>query len=643
MFGYVLLCLALPLAGAVLQALCGRVLPRRLGEILACATVAGSLGCVIAAWNFLAQSGQSEVVVPLVNWFAAGTLHVAADVLFDPLSAIMAIMVCFVSLIIHVHSIFFMRHDKEWSRFFGLLNLFVFFMLVIVLANDIVFLFLGWEGVGFCSYALIGFWFTDIDRVMAGRKAFLVTRIGDVAFVAAIIIMFTNFGQLGLTDIATIAPQISVGMATLLGILLLWGAVGKSAQLPLLVWLPDAMAGPTPVSALIHAATMVTAGVYLLMRLYPLLVISPAAMAIIAIVGAGTALFAASAALFQRDIKRILAWSTISQVGYMFLGIGAGDPTGSFFQLLCHAFFKSLLFMTAGIVIQALGEEHDIFCMGKRTRKAAPGVMWAFLCGALALSGFPFCSGFFSKGHILMSTLAHTDADYFGLWPILYVVGSLGALFTAIYTFRMFFVTFTGTAEYESHHTPEPVPLGMLNVLWPLAILALIGGGLNLPESMAHVLQVPGEWLANTVQFTTNHIATSGAEHGSHDVVEIVDGILALTGLAIAWTFFGWHRSHRVPLNTDRPGLPALALSGFGLDGFYLRWVAGSYVTASHFLWKSADANGVDRAARGLGSLALSCAGQVRRFSTGQVSGYLLWLFVGLTFVLLVLASVGIR
>ncbi|WP_027183395.1 NADH-quinone oxidoreductase subunit L [Desulfovibrio inopinatus] len=637
MLGYVLLCLILPLAGASILALGGRLIPRRAGEVMACATVAGSLGCAVSAWCMLVHSGQSEIVVHLVNWFEAAGLHVAANVLLDPLSAIMAIMVCFVSLIIHIHSVFFMRHDVEWARYFGLLNLFVFFMLVIVLADNIVFLFLGWEGVGFCSYALIGFWFTEVDRVIAGRKAFLVTRVGDVAFVAAIILLFTHFGRLGLSDITSHAAMVSTGMATLLGVLFLWAAVGKSAQLPLLVWLPDAMAGPTPVSALIHAATMVTAGVYLLMRLFPLLSVSPAALAAIAIVGAGTALFAACAALFQRDIKRVLAWSTISQVGYMFLGIGAGDPTGSFFQLLCHAFFKSLLFMTAGIVIQALGEEHDIFTMGKRTRKAALGVMWAFLCGAVALSGLPPFSGFFSKGHILMYTFGHPDTDYFGLWPILYIIGSIGALFTAIYTFRMFFVTFTGEATYTSHHKSEPVPGGMLHVLWPLALFALVAGALNLPESFAHLTGLPEHWLEKALHFT------SSVEHEPHDIVEVIDGILAVTGLITAWAFFGPHRKQRIPLNTEQPGLPAWAFSGFGLDCLYTRWIAGSYVRASHALWRGADVHGVDAAANGLGALASACAGQVRRLSTGQVTGYVLWLLVGLTFVLLVLASVGIR
>ena len=427
-------------------------------------------------------------------------------------------MVTFVSSLIHIYSVGFMREDEDYVRFFCYMNLFVFAMLVVTLSDNLLFLYLGWEGVGFCSYALIGFWYADEVKATAGRKAFILTRIGDVAFGIAIAFFFIITNTLSLSSINGQAASLSAGMATTLGILLLFAAAGKSAQLPLAVWLPDAMAGPTPVSALIHAATMVTAGVYLLIRFFPVVSLSPAALLIIAIVGAGTALFAACAALAQKDIKRILAYSTISQVSYMFLGVGAGDITGGMFHLLSHAFFKALLFLAAGCVIHVLHEEHDIFRMGS-LRSRLPAVFWLFLAGSLALGAIPPFGGFFSKDRILLATFIHPEPIY----KILWVVAAVTALLTPLYTFRLFFIVFLERPDAlrdSSRKEPglRPLPQLMVWTLWPLAILSLIAGLLNIPLVLSG-----NEWLASFLSPPARQRSVAGRlldhrrRHGDRD------------------------------------------------------------------------------------------------------------------------------
>ena len=400
-----------PLAGAIINGIFGRGLPRKLVEIVACVVLLCSLSMASTA---IIRVGGNIFNFTLFQWFQVGDLSVAMDIHYDALAAIMALMVTFVASIIHLYSVSFMREDSDYVRYFCYLNLFVFFMLVIVLANNLIFVYLGWEGVGFCSYALIGFWYGDPVKATAGKKAFIMTRVGDIGFGVAVALLFVHFGTFSITRINPQAASLSTGTATLLTLLFLCAAMGKSAQLPLTTWLPDAMAGPTPVSALIHAATMVTAGVYLLMRLFPVVHQSPTGMLIIAGVGAITAFYASLSALAQRDIKRVLAYSTISQVGYMILAVGAGDIVGGMFHLLSHAFFKSLLFLCAGCVIQAVAEEHDIFKMGN-LRKHLPGVFWLMLAGALCLGAFPTLGGYFSKDRILLSTFIHPGSELQGV------------------------------------------------------------------------------------------------------------------------------------------------------------------------------------------------------------------------------------
>jgi NADH-quinone oxidoreductase subunit L len=612
------LILALPFAGALIQALLGRFLARRLVETLACAAVIGAFAAAVAA---LPGAWGETHIFQLFPWFSVGGLSASMDALYDPLSAIMAVMVTFVSSIIHIHSVGFMRGDESYVRYFCYLNLFVFFMLVITLADNMVFLFLGWEGVGFCSYALIGFWFADAERTLAGRKAFIMTRIGDVGFLIAIALFFAALGVVSISGVSAAAGTLAAGTATTLGLLLLWAAVGKSAQLPLLVWLPDAMAGPTPVSALIHAATMVTAGVYLLMRLFPVLSLSPVAMAAVAGVGALTALFASFTALAQRDIKRVLAWSTISQVGYMFLGIGAGDLTGSMFHLLSHAFFKSLLFMGAGCVIQALHEEHDIFRMGARVRTAMPQVFLLFFAGALALAAAPPASGYFSKGRILLATLGHGG----GLYTLYWVIGSLAAILTALYTFRLVFLVFFGDPVFAPK-TPdiEPLPPVMITILWPLAVLALGGGLLNLPDGW------PGaNWLGHALA------GIPGAQieiHGASELaVSVADAGFCAVGFFLAWTVYGPKTApgRRGPAEPERAAHKLLG-SGFGLDALYRVAVVAPYAVLAGFFRRVVDEGVIDALVMGQGTLLARTSRSVRLLATGRASTYLLTLLLGL-------------
>ena len=465
----------------------------------------------------------------------------AMDIHYDALAAIMALMVTFVASIIHLYSVSFMREDSDYVRYFCYLNLFVFFMLVIVLANNLIFVYLGWEGVGFCSYALIGFWYGDPVKATAGKKAFIMTRVGDIGFGVAVALLFVHFGTFSITRINPQAASLSIGTATLLTLLFLCAAMGKSAQLPLTTWLPDAMAGPTPVSALIHAATMVTAGVYLLMRLFPVVHQSPTGMLIIAGVGAVTAFYASLSALAQRDIKRVLAYSTISQVGYMILAVGAGDIVGGMFHLLSHAFFKSLLFLCAGCVIQAVAEEHDIFKMGN-LRKHLPGVFWLMLAGALCLGAFPTLGGYFSKDRILLSTFIHPGTSYRIFWAL----GMSAAFLTSLYTFRMFFIAFLVRPDGRKASEVHKIPKFMSIILIPLAVLALCDGLLNLPFGIGK------RWLGRFLSSVPGAIVDMDASTDLFLKMAILSASLSLLGIALAW--FLYRRPGR---QGKRAGMPS--------------------------------------------------------------------------------------
>ncbi|MDD5759853.1 MAG: NADH-quinone oxidoreductase subunit L [Desulfobulbaceae bacterium] len=615
-----------PLLGALYQIVFGNRSPRRLAEVVSCAVILVSF--VMATVAFFLP-GQQETIV-LGHWITVDTFSATMDIHCDSLAAIMALMVTFVSLLITIYSVSYMSHDHDYARYFAYLNLFVFFMLVIVLADNLLFLFLGWEGVGFCSYALIGFRYEALANARAGRKAFLLTRIGDIGLGIAISLFFVTCHTLSITAINAQATSLSAGAAMTLGFLLLWSATGKSAQLPLLVWLPDAMAGPTPVSALIHAATMVTAGVYLLIRLFPVISQAPEVLLAIASVGTATALFAACAAMVQRDIKRVLAYSTISQVGYMFLAIGVGDIIGSMFHLLTHAFFKSLLFLSAGAVIHALHDERDITKMGESVRRHLPAVFIVFLAGSLALGGVPPAAGFFSKGRILLATLQHGGMAYKAIW----VCATFTALLTTLYTFRLFFMVFTGKPAVPRKSGIRAVPQLMEWVLWPLALFALFAGFLNLPH-----LQAGGGWLAGYLAGTPGAVADLHATPSLEWAVENGDSLLALGGLILAYFLYGpknilgWRT-----LDASARKATTWLFSGFGLDRLYeIFWVT-PYEKISQFLWHTVDETFLDQGLLRVTNLFPLLANTLQGFSSGILSTSIKMLLFGFAAFLIFLA-----
>ncbi len=473
----------LPLAGVLINGFFGHRLPRKLSGAIACLMVFGSLVISLGALlRLIGMPPESRVIHhTLFTWIATGNLYTSVSLLLDPLSAVMICVVCCVGFLIHVYSMGYMAHDPRYHRFFAFLNLFTFSMLMLVLADNFLLMFVGWEGVGLCSYLLIGFWYEKKSAADAGKKAFLVNRVGDFGFLLGMTLIFATFGTLTFRDVfQQVAghPEGVTGVLTLICLLLFAGATGKSAQIPLYVWLPDAMEGPTPVSALIHAATMVTAGVYLIARCHIMFEYAPAALLVVACIGAATAFFSATIGLVQNDIKRVLAYSTVSQLGYMFLSCGVGAFSAAIFHLMTHAFFKALLFLGAGSVMHGVGNETDIRKMGGIGRHM-PITCATFWIGTLAIAGIPFFSGFFSKDEILWMSLAGPLGH-----PLFYAAGLITAVLTAFYMARLTFKTFHGQSRLSGEaagHVHES-PSSMAYVLVLLAIGAAAAGFLNVPH-----------------------------------------------------------------------------------------------------------------------------------------------------------------
>ncbi|HTL83216.1 MAG TPA: NADH-quinone oxidoreductase subunit L [Bacteroidia bacterium] len=464
----------LPLIGSTIIGFGGKKLSKQLVTIIGCGAVL--LAFLLSAGIFFQLHGTSNEV-KVIDWIAAGKLHVDFAFLIDPLSTLFLLIITGIGFLIHVYSVGYMHDDEKYDRFFCYLNLFVFFMLLLVMGNNYALMFVGWEGVGLCSYLLIGFWFKNTSYNNAAKKAFIVNRIGDLGFLIGMIMIYSKFGGLDFASVfskASSVPQSDVMMLNSIGILLFIGACGKSAQIPLYTWLPDAMAGPTPVSALIHAATMVTAGVYMIARSSIIFAHAEIASAIVAFIGLLTLLFAATIGLFQNDIKKVLAYSTVSQLGYMFLGLGVGAYTGAVFHVTTHAFFKALLFLAAGSVIHGMSGEQDIRRMGG-LRKKLPITHLVFLIGTIAISGIPPFSGFFSKDEILGHVYEHNK--------IYWMLGVIGSMMTAFYMFRLYFLTFWGDfrgTHDQEHHLHES-PKSMTVPLMVLAVLSVVGGFIGIP------------------------------------------------------------------------------------------------------------------------------------------------------------------
>jgi NADH-quinone oxidoreductase subunit L len=628
-----------PLAGFLVNGLLNKRMPEKFAGWTASLAVFASFALSLWAF-FLLKSLPVEarsIQASWFDWINVGPFSASFAFLYDPLSAVMMLVVTGVGFLIHVYSVGYMHSDGGYSRYFAYLNLFTFSMLALVMANNLLLLYLGWEGVGLCSYLLIGFWFHKKSAADAGKKAFIVNRIGDFGFALGIMLLFwtlTGAGHptINLVEISHLAPEIlaGTGVVTIITLLLFLGATGKSAQVPLYVWLPDAMEGPTPVSALIHAATMVTAGVYMVSRLSALFVLSPFTMAVVAIIGAATALFAATIGTVQNDIKRVLAYSTISQLGYMFLACGVGAFATGIFHLMTHAFFKALLFLGAGSVMHALAGELDMRKMGG-AKKYMPVTFMTMLIGTLAISGVPLLAGFFSKDEILFKAFTSPNGG-----PILWGVGMLAAILTAFYMFRLIFMTFFGESRMDpevEHHAHES-PRVMTVPLMILAFLAIVGGYIGLPVALGG-----GNWFENFLApvFAGEHVAAEATAHVSHatEYLLMLSSVFAAAiGIIIAYYFYIANPERPKRLAERFSGIYNTVLNKYYIDEFYNIVIVQPLITVALFFWKITDIRGVDAAANGLANLIGWFSGKFRFVQTGLVRNYALLFVIGVVFLM---------
>jgi NADH-quinone oxidoreductase subunit L len=630
---------ALPLAGFVALVVAGRKLGEPLAGWLATSAIGGAFVATVAVFaQLLTLDGEERRhIVQLFEWVPVNGFHVDVAFLVDPLSITMALFVTGIGTLIHLYSIGYMHGDERYSKFFVYLNLFAFSMLMLVLADNFLLSFLGWEGVGACSYFLISFWFTRNSAAVAGKKAFVTNRIGDFGFMVAMFLLFASVGTLdywGTSGVFEHVDRLSEYTASAVVLLLFVGAAGKSAQLPLYLWLPDAMEGPTPVSALIHAATMVTAGVYLLVRCAPLLEhADPAVTMLIAGVGAATALFAATVACAQDDIKKVLAYSTVSQLGYMVLAVGSGAYVAAIFHMVTHAFFKALLFLGAGSVIHGMHDEQDMKRMGG-LRKWMP-ITWAtFLVGWLAISGVPPLSGFWSKDEVLA-----------GAWnqsPVLWLIGVIVALLTAYYMSRQVFLVFYGEerrAQHgddhaDEHHVADPheSPWVMTLPLVVLAGLAAIGGLLNLPLFSSTLFLE--HWLEPSLGHVEHAVLTSATKIG----LGAVAGVAAVAGIGLAYVT--WYKK-RPEENASLE--PEILQKAWRYDEAVAAAVGGPGRAAAAWSAFTFDKGIIDGAVNGVASLVRQGGGQLRKLQTGYVRNYALGLAGGVVLLLVwTLARVGL-
>ena len=626
----------LPLLGFIILGLGFRSIPKKVTSILGPGTVLLSfILSVIIFINQIKLSGlpayqlTSLPVSHLFPWISIGQLQIPFAFLIDPLSVLMLLIVTGVGFLIHIYSVGYMKEDPGYNRFFSYMNLFVFFMLLLVMGANYPIMFIGWEGVGLCSYLLIGFWFKNQEYNNAAKKAFIMNRIGDLGFLLGMFLIFTTFNSLSFEQVFAQAKSMPFENPAVVAITLLLfiGAVGKSAQIPLYTWLPDAMAGPTPVSALIHAATMVTAGVYMVARSNILYVLSPTTMAIMGMTGLATALFAASIAIFQNDIKKILAYSTISQLGYMFVGLSVGAFTGAMFHLTTHAFFKALLFLGAGSVIHALGGEQDIRKMGG-LRKAMPKTFWTFLIATLAIAGIPPLSGFFSKDEILAKAFEFTSVIWFLL--------AIGALMTAFYMFRLFYLTFFRDfrgSEEQKHHLHE-APSVMTIPLVILALLAAFGGFINLPALFGG-----NEGLS---QFLAPVFSDSNAIMEHETPISNGTGLLlmavTLAGVVamIAWAYFRYAKGQHglQPDDARRTFAVRLVSKKYYIDELYDFLFVKPSLWMSRFLDEVVELRFIDRIVNGIGRAVVWTGNTVRFVQTGNVDFYMFIMILGIILIL---------
>jgi NADH-quinone oxidoreductase subunit L len=633
----------LPLVGFMLNASFGRRLTKTAAGVIACGAMLVSFAVSVAGVaKLVAREPESRVIAQRVfTWITSGDFSVGLTLRLDPLSSVMILIITGIGLLIHIYSTAYMHEetDAEYARYFSSLNLFAAFMLVLVLGANFLVMFVGWEGVGLCSYLLIGFWYQKQSASDAGKKAFIVNRIGDWGFLLGVLLTFVRFGSLDFQDVArgaaALSPETTFGTMSVITLLMFVGATGKSAQIPLYVWLPDAMEGPTPVSALIHAATMVTAGVYMIGRNAVLFSHAPLTLTIVAIVGTATALLAGTIGLVQNDIKRVLAYSTVSQLGYMFLAMGVGAYASGIFHLYTHAFFKALLFLGSGAVIHALGGEQDMRKMGG-LRKELPITYWTFIVGAVAIAGIPPFAGFFSKDEILYRTYAsgHT---------VLWVVGVLTALLTATYMFRLVFMTFHGersplasASTHGDHADPmdhsdsvdrvdhagthlHDAPPAMAVALIVLAIGSVAAGWAGIGGRFEHFLE-PSFGAA----------AGEAVEGGPETTLMIVSVVVALAGIGMAAYFFLVNRRAADRAAAQLSGVHRLLSNKYYVDDVYdAAIVQPIYIVSEDGLWKGVDVGVIDRTVNGVASAVAGSGEVLRRLQTGSVRAYAVSIFLG--------------
>lgn len=584
--------------------------------------------------NFLGGNGEPYRKI-LLEWFSVGTLNINYSIQLDQLSLLMMLVVTGVGFLIHVYSAGYMHDDPGFHRFFSYLNLFIFFMLMLVMGSNYLMLFIGWEGVGLCSYLLIGFWYKNTEYNKAATKAFVMNRIGDLGLLLGIFLLFMRFNTLEYVHVARQAAEISINdpLIVTATILLFIGAIGKSAQIPLFTWLPDAMAGPTPVSALIHAATMVTAGIYLVVRSNVLYTISPVTQSIILAIGLFTAIFAATIGLKQNDIKKVLAYSTVSQLGYMFFALGLGAYTAAFFHLFTHAFFKALLFLGSGSVIHAMGGEQDIRKMGGLKAKL-PVTYWTFLIGTVAIAGIPPLAGFFSKDQILASAFAHN--------PVLWIAGVAGALLTAFYMFRLFYLTFHGTfrgsAEQKAHLHESPISMTFPLVF--LAVCSVVVGFINVPEAILHGGNRLDAFFEPLLSRSNTIAAVNGLshEHLSHTLEYILMAVSVIVVLlVIFYARLRYAQNEHVPSDdlSESSFFTRLIANKYYVDEIYEAIIGKPINRMSGLIHKYVDQGIVDALVNKTGTISIM-GGRVLRFvQTGNVGFYLFMMIIGIIAILL--------
>ncbi len=671
----------LPFLGFLVNAFFGRRLPKSVSGGVAClAMIASCAVSALSVWMLLGTtSGALEEVGS--TWMSSGSLHVPFALRLDHLSALMILVVTGIGSLIHIYSTGYMHEetDGEYARYFSYLNLFASFMLVLVLGANFPVMFVGWEGVGLCSYLLIGFWFRKQSAIDAGKKAFVVNRIGDVGFILGMLLIFATFGTFDFQEVAAAAGARAaehgvMGAMTFATLLLFVGATGKSAQIPLFVWLPDAMEGPTPVSALIHAATMVTAGVYMIGRNAVLFSHAPTTLAVVAGVGAATALMAGTIGLVQNDIKRVLAYSTVSQLGYMFLAMGVGAYAAGIFHLYTHAFFKALLFLGSGAVIHALAGEQDLRNMGG-LRKYLPITYWTLLIGALAIAGVPLLSGFFSKDEILYRTFVADTPGHLLLWAI----GMVTSLLTATYMFRLVFLAFHGERHRAvGHHTEGAAPVAhhgaahgdhlhdappsMAIPLIVLAIGSIFAGYIGVPHAIGganrieHFLEpsfevseaarpgpttavdaAPREEIAGAVPASLQEPAPEAEEHGASTELMLMglSSAVAIAGIVIAVYFWLRNREAADALSQRMHVFYNLLCNKYYVDEIYdAAIVQPMRLLSINGLWKGIDVGIVDGTVNGVGAVVRLTSGRLRRIQTGSVRTYAASLFLGVALIL---------